>query len=395
MDPPKLFEEVLAPSLLRPRREMSEAAQKPKLTKKEKKAQAFRANKGKGKKDESQPDVPDSENLDDDDAAGDDDGEGTVAKKEKKTKKRPREEGDEEEGKEADEVVEADGERKKKRQRGKKKSQQLGPREDGKPRLLLFVGKSFVAHAVGLFLGGGARLTWIPRAGNLPYKVTVEAIQAHFGACGASPTFYFPPAPNLTWLTAPGEVPTVRLLTPKPSPTATVAKSKGCAFLEFQLPIALQAALRLHESDLAGRKINVELTAGGGGNSAARKAKLDESRKRLLTEREKTIANRKKREGEDDATKDKSARWGKKGPPKPVLPGEGLTAAMKASAAPVEGVSGEAEKPKTQIKIVNGKKVRDRRIPKVTEGVEKERARKVAAKAAAASSGANSVKLGA
>ena len=57
-------------------------------------------------------------------------------------------------------------------------------------------------------------------------------------------------------------------MTPKPStaPKPTV-KSKGFAFVEFTHRNALQQGLKLHQSELEGRKINVELTAGGGGNS--------------------------------------------------------------------------------------------------------------------------------
>lgn len=36
----------------------------------------------------------------------------------------------------------------------------------------------------------------------------------------------------------------------------------------------MQVALRKHHSEIAGRRINVELTAGGGGNSDQRKEKL-------------------------------------------------------------------------------------------------------------------------
>lgn len=120
---------------------------------------------------------------------------------------------------------------------------------------------------------------------------------------------------------------------------------------------------------MQGRKINVELTAGGGGNSTARKAKIEESRQRLLTEREKTAANKRKREGEGES-KDKSGKWKKEEP-------------------------AVVDKPKTV--VVDGvvKKIRDRRIPKVdASGKEKERARKAVAKAARASSGANAIVIG-
>jgi nucleolar protein 6 len=83
--------------------------------------------------------------------------------------------------------------------------------------------------------------------------------------------------------------PTIRLLTPKPKPGAPppskAIKSKGCAFLEFTSKAALQQGLRLHQSVLDGRKINVELTAGGGGNSEARLTKLKQRNKELHGQR--------------------------------------------------------------------------------------------------------------
>jgi nucleolar protein 6 len=83
--------------------------------------------------------------------------------------------------------------------------------------------------------------------------------------------------------------PDVRLLTPKPRPGAPppskTIKSKGCAFLEFFNKSSLQQGLRLHHSVLDGRQINVELTAGGGGNSTSRVAKLKERNKELHGQR--------------------------------------------------------------------------------------------------------------
>ena len=84
--------------------------------------------------------------------------------------------------------------------------------------------------------------------------------------------------------------PTVRLLTPKVTRSggttaASKSKSKGCAFLEFSTRHALQAALRLHQSELDGRRINVELTAGGGGKSDARIAKVKARNKNLGAQR--------------------------------------------------------------------------------------------------------------
>lgn len=75
-------------------------------------------------------------------------------------------------------------------------------------------------------------------------------------------------------------------MTPKPSATSKpTAKSKGFAFLEFSEKSGLQQALKLHHSQLEGRMINVELTAGGGGKSDARLAKVRERNKELHEQR--------------------------------------------------------------------------------------------------------------
>ncbi|KAF8506584.1 hypothetical protein F5888DRAFT_1791032 [Russula emetica] len=115
--------------------------------------------------------------------------------------------------------------------------------------------------------GSSKPLRYILFIGNLKYTTTREAIQKHFALCD-------PP-------------PTVRLLTPKVTRATAAAKSKskGCAFLEFSMRHALQAALRLHQSELDGRRINVELTAGGGGKSDARLAKVKARNKHLGEQR--------------------------------------------------------------------------------------------------------------
>lgn len=80
--------------------------------------------------------------------------------------------------------------------------------------------------------------------------------------------------------------PTVRLMAPKPSAAGKpVNKSKGFAFLEFSEKSSLQQALKLHQSQLEGRMINVELTAGGGGKSETRLAKVRERNKELHGQR--------------------------------------------------------------------------------------------------------------
>ncbi|SCZ98601.1 BZ3500_MvSof-1268-A1-R1_Chr7-1g09214 [Microbotryum saponariae] len=338
---------------------MEEETASRKLTKKEKKALAFRTNagnkgKGKGKKvtgDLDQMAVPETDDLDDEGVhANAEEGE----KKVKKDKKRKRDETDAD----ADTATAAEGEaaeadseepKKKKRQRGKKPSQRNREAAAANAsKLLLFIG-------------------------NLPYKVTIEEIKTHFTPCG--------------------EVPEVRLLTPKPKvdaagATPTTTKSKGCAFIEFTSPFALQSAFRLHESELNGRKINVELTAGGGGNSEARKKKLQDKRATMQKERERVALNRKKKDIEaGKLNPDGSRLWGQ---PKPSA--TAATAGAEGGSAWAASSSGQDGAGSTAL---NGaekkiKKVRDRRL--VKDGPAAARSKPV--KAPKAMTGANSIKLG-
>ncbi|KAG6821385.1 hypothetical protein H0H93_014182 [Arthromyces matolae] len=83
--------------------------------------------------------------------------------------------------------------------------------------------------------------------------------------------------------------PTIRLLTPQNTTGKPTKKSRGCAFLEFTHRNALQQALKLHQSELDGRMINVELTAGGGGKSEKRLEKVRERNKQLHDERKERV----------------------------------------------------------------------------------------------------------
>ncbi|GJJ09799.1 hypothetical protein Clacol_004023 [Clathrus columnatus] len=114
--------------------------------------------------------------------------------------------------------------------------------------------------------------------GNLKYTTSIDAIQEHFSKCD-------PP-------------PKIRLLTPKPKTPGATSKSKGCAFLEFSHRNALQQGLKLHASTLDGRRINVELTAGGGGKSENRVKKVQARNKQLLEQRKEVI--RKKADAGED-----------------------------------------------------------------------------------------------
>ncbi|KAI0778433.1 hypothetical protein BD413DRAFT_465306 [Trametes elegans] len=244
------------------------AAQK--LTKKQKKALAFRERKGKGKAksfDELDNDVPVEENQDlaeaevdaapgaveapqgraaDAKAGGAQDADALGSGH--KPKKRKREEGPGETGEGA------------KEQKSKKKRKG----EDG-------AGVVAGDAAEGEVKEGGkqkVKQRYILFVGNLRYTTTKETVEKHFSKCD-------PP-------------PTVRLMTPKPSANAKPNRSKGFAFVEFSHKNALQQGLKLHQTELDGRKINVELTAGGGGKSEQRLEKVKKRNKELHEQRQKS-----------------------------------------------------------------------------------------------------------
>ncbi|ODV87085.1 hypothetical protein CANARDRAFT_194985 [[Candida] arabinofermentans NRRL YB-2248] len=135
--------------------------------------------------------------------------------------------------------------KKRKTRRGRKGK----PRQDGAggPRLILFVG-------------------------NLPYGITESDLKLHFKAS----------KPDLI----------------------RHRIEKGFAFLEFNhdgddIQARIDSALKLHHSLLNNRKINVELTAGGGGNSNDRLTKIKEKNEKLMEERKARILK------EEDKLRDK------------------------------------------------------------------------------------------
>ncbi|KAK3906596.1 hypothetical protein C8A05DRAFT_29550 [Staphylotrichum tortipilum] len=111
--------------------------------------------------------------------------------------------------------------------------------------------------------------------GNLPFTATADAVRAHFATL--QPT-------------------SVRLLTQRENP----AKSRGIAFVEFAGYDHMKTCLKkFHHTEFDDgkaqpRKINVELTAGGGGKTAARQDKIKQKNAKLNEER----AQRMKREEE-------------------------------------------------------------------------------------------------
>ncbi|KAK0198951.1 hypothetical protein F5146DRAFT_1021567 [Armillaria mellea] len=230
-----------------------------KLTKKQKKAIAFRERKsGKNVHGHAHSmeadDVPVMEVQDDVDGSGDqvedeEVGEEKSKKAGSKGKAKAKDydgEGEARDRKKRKREVEDDGEgieEKTKDKAGQNKKQKTAT-ADTKQRFLLFVG-------------------------NLKYTTSLDSIRAHFAACD-------PP-------------PSVRLLTPKATLGKTITKSKGCAFLEFTHRNALQQALKLHQSQLDGRLINVELTAGGGGKGDTRIQKVKDRNRELHGQRKEKL----------------------------------------------------------------------------------------------------------
>ncbi|XP_020611495.1 uncharacterized RNA-binding protein C365.04c-like isoform X1 [Orbicella faveolata] len=91
--------------------------------------------------------------------------------------------------------------------------------------------------------------------GNLPFSVNEEQVKDHFRCTENIKEF--------------------RLMTKK------TGESKGCGFLEFDNKASYWKALNLHHSVMAGRKINVEITCGGGGKGEKREKKLRERKSKF------------------------------------------------------------------------------------------------------------------
>ncbi|KAF8167701.1 hypothetical protein B0H34DRAFT_792396 [Crassisporium funariophilum] len=253
-----------------------------KLTKKQKKGLAFRERKTTGKRQEKN-DLTEMEanaipTMEDQDLAGDDSNTAEAAGVEdpKKRKERNDESGSKErrkEGKvsskgkgkaEAEDVPVSDALVKSTKRKREGEAEQTPDANPSKaPKRKKGVNGAEAGETKDT---KAAKQRFILFVGNLKYTTSREAIQAHFAACD-------PP-------------PSIRLLTPNVTSGAPQrVKSKGCAFLEFTHRNALQQGLKLHQSDLEGRMINVELTAGGGGKGDSRLAKVRERNKALLEQR--------------------------------------------------------------------------------------------------------------
>ncbi|KAF5385173.1 hypothetical protein D9615_001345 [Tricholomella constricta] len=248
-----------------------------KLTKKQKKGIAFRERKtGKGR---SKDGVARSENddvpvMEDQDTLGGDGAPLEMEKLERRKAKPPTQvSGSSDQGKSKRKAEEEAKDKPKKRKRDADAAVEVVDSEEGRQvakrkKTMDDAGKPGEKRIAGTPKPDGKQ-RFILFVGNLKYATSLEAIKKHFAACD-------PP-------------PTIRLLTPKPTSGKQTHKSKGCAFLEFTHRNALQQALKLHQSDLDGRMINVELTAGGGGKSEKRLEKVRERNKELLGQRKERI----------------------------------------------------------------------------------------------------------
>jgi nucleolar protein 6 len=128
----------------------------------------------------------------------------------------------------------------------------------------------------GVNQGKGPR--FILFVGNLPYDIKLPELVSHFKNCNPD--------------------------------RFRIRQEKGIAFLEFdndtkEIQTKMETALRMHHSEIRGRKINVELTVGGGGNSETRRIKLKEKNEKLDVERnekvKQTIKTRSEKKAEPGA----------------------------------------------------------------------------------------------
>lgn len=135
--------------------------------------------------------------------------------------------------------------------------------------------KKRLAAAVLAASGEKAPPRFIVFVGNLPFTATAESITKHFEAVHPK---------------------SVRHLTQKEEPT----KSRGCAFVEFEGYDHMKTCLKTYHHSMfddgksAPRKINVELTAGGGGNTKERRGKIREKNEKLMEQRTRRIGEEEK-----------------------------------------------------------------------------------------------------
>lgn len=150
--------------------------------------------------------------------------------------------------------------------------------------------------------------------GNLPYDTTTQSLHRHFASITPVSIRHLtekanwndPSLPSSKARNSGGEA-------------STAPKSKGYAFLEFENYDRLLTCLKLYHHSMfsavegkgSSRRINVELTAGGGGAGEGRKEKLRVKNERLGEERKRNYT--KDKEARDLDRKAKKARESKTG----------------------------------------------------------------------------------
>jgi len=179
-----------------------------------------------------------------------------LSKKQRKAlefkQKKSKEEREEEKAKKAAEKLEKD----QAEQQAKRVAEEDGEAEQPKKKRKTRRGKK----GKGVNQGKGPR--FILFVGNLPYDIKLPELVSHFKNCNPD--------------------------------RFRIRQEKGIAFLEFdndtkEIQTKMETALRMHHSEIRGRRINVELTVGGGGNSEARRIKLKEKNEKLDVERNEKV----------------------------------------------------------------------------------------------------------
>lgn len=200
--------------------------------------------------------------------------------------------------------------------------------------------------------------------GQLPFTCTTADIEKHFSS--VSPT-------------------AIRHVTHKEG-----GQSKGYAFLEFDSWDRMRTCLKLyHHSEFNDgksnpRKINIELTSGGGGNSEVRKERIHSKNEKLDKERKKDYDNRKQEQKGRNAGKAKPGSSTSNGQTKDGEPERTMTKYEQRMAKFAE----DHRHTKTQRKKMEKQKKKEQRKKELERGlIDKIKTQKAAEAAAAKANG--------
>lgn len=145
--------------------------------------------------------------------------------------------------------------------------------------------------------------------GNLPFDTTTQSLSRHFSSISPLSIRHLTEKSNWNDPSLPSSK-----LRNSGGEASTAPKSKGYAFLEFENYDRLLTCLKLYHHSMfsavegkgSTRRINVELTAGGGGAGEGRKEKLRVKNERLGEERKRNYV--KDKDARDKDRKAKKAR---------------------------------------------------------------------------------------